>query len=260
MQVSVRATGVGPRAMCSEYARMLFNSFVFAVFFVVVYACYRACARWLAIQNAMLLVASYFFYGWWDWRFLGLIVLSTLVDFVCGRALDRRRDDARDGSELPPAARYTYSPQTRRAILIVSVGINLGILGFFKYFDFFAAGCAELLTTLGLPLQPRLLHLVLPVGISFYTFQTMSYTIDVYRGELRAHRSLLEFAVFVAFFPQLVAGPILRAREFLPQVARPRCPDPHRICEGGYLIFWGLFKKVVIADNLALVVDRIFEA
>ena len=155
---------------------------------------------------------------------------------------------------------YAHSLASRRWILVASVATNLGVLGFFKYFDFFAASMTDLLVALGWELQPRLLNVILPVGISFYTFQTMSYTIDVYRGDLRAHRSLLDFAVFVAFFPQLVAGPILRAKEFLPQITRPRTVDLSRVYEGGYLISWGLFKKIVIADNLAVIVDRAFAA
>ncbi|MHC4441289.1 MAG: MBOAT family O-acyltransferase [Planctomycetota bacterium] len=133
------------------------------------------------------------------------------------------------------------------------------MLGFFKYFDFFASGAAELLRMIGLPLEPRLLHLILPAAISFYTFQTLSYTIDVYRGQIRAEKSLLNFAVFVAFFPQLVSGPILRASYFLPQVARQRRLQLNQIYHGAYWVLWGLFKKIVIADNLAIIVQRVFD-
>ena len=237
---------------------MLFNSFAFAVFFVVIYGLYVASMRKVVVQNLILLAGSYFFYGWWDWRFLGLILLSTVIDFVCGREIDRRRESLTNSGTDSAESPYVNTRRSRRVLLFVSVGANLGILGFFKYFDFFSAGCAELLNTIGLPLEPKLLEIVLPVGISFYTFQTLSYTIDVYRGRIRAQRSLLTFAVFVAFFPQLVAGPILRAREFLPQVSRPRRLDVGHIYEGGYLIFWGLFKKVVVADNLAVLVDGVF--
>ena len=237
---------------------MLFNSFAFAAFFSVVVAIYFACRRRLAWQNGMLLVASYFFYGWWDWRFLGLIMASTLIDFVCGKVLDRRVeiDHNSEGGEPAP---YARTEKTRRAVLLLSVAANLGILGFFKYYDFFAASCAELLDSIGLPMQPRLLHIILPIGISFYTFQTLSYTIDVYRGKLRAHNNLLEFSLFVAFFPQLVAGPIVRARDFLPQVMRRRELDWAQMYEGCYLVLWGLFKKIIIADNVAVVVDRVFD-
>ncbi len=232
---------------------MVFNSFIFAAFFGVFFALYVSLMRRRVAQNVLLLAGSYFFYGWWDWRFLGLIVLSTVIDFACGRALDRREGGATDGA-------YRDSPGRRRLLLWVSVGANLSILGFFKYYDFFAEGCADLLAAIGLPLEPRLLHVILPVGISFYTFQTLSYTIDVYRGRLPAHGSLLDFAVFVAFFPQLVAGPVVRAADFLPQVARPRRIEAERMYEGSYLILWGLFKKVVIADNLgALLVDPTFD-
>ena len=238
---------------------MVFNSFVFAVFFLCFYGVYLLSARRVAVQNLLLLAGSYFFYGWWDWRFLGLIWLSTVVDYLCGRELDRRRSGSdrsdRVDTEVP---RHAHSRRGRRILLSISVVANLGILGVFKYFDFFAVGCVELLEMIGIGLEPRLLNVILPVGISFYTFQTLSYTIDVYRGRIRAQKNLLNFAVFVAFFPQLVAGPILRARDFLPQVARPRRLQLDAIYEGGYLILWGLFKKVVIADNLAIIVDRVF--
>lgn len=237
---------------------MLFNSFPFAVFFLLVLAAYVLSRRRLHIQNVVLLVASYTFYGWWDWRFLLLILASTLIDYVCGRLLDRCRGDTACLDATPDAPPPATSARTRRAILVASVCANLGILGFFKYYDFFAASCAEVLQAIGLPLQPRLLHVILPVGISFYTFQTLSYTIDIYRGHLRAHRNLIDFAVFVSFFPQLVAGPIVRARDFLPQIARPRVWHWERVYEGCYLILWGLFKKVVIADNVAVVADRLF--
>ncbi|MBI4718986.1 MAG: MBOAT family protein [Planctomycetes bacterium] len=231
---------------------MLFNSFVFAGFFAVTYAAYVLTMRRLGLQNALLLVASYYFYGSWDWRFLGLLILSTVVDFACGLLLDLRVGAA--GSD----ATYRLSHGGRRLLLMASVGFNLGVLGFFKYYDFFAGSCAAALASLGVPVRPALLHVVLPVGISFYTFQTMSYTIDVYRGELRACRSPLDFALFVAFFPQLVAGPIVRAADFLPQVSRPRRLDARQVYEGVYLVFWGLFKKVVIADKLAGLVDGVF--
>ncbi|MBP7935417.1 MAG: MBOAT family protein [Phycisphaerae bacterium] len=237
---------------------MVFNSLTFAAFFVVVYGLYVLSAWRLRLQNALLLAASCFFYGYWDWRFLGLIWLSTSIDYLCARLLDRRIGEDPDTGLDPSNAPYLYSAKARRTILVASIVSNLGILGFFKYFDFFATGGASLLRMLGLPLEPRLLNLILPVGISFYTFQSLSYTIDVYRGDLRAVRSLMRFGVFVAFFPQLVAGPILRAREFLPQVCRPRRLNGGEIWTGGYLVLWGLFKKVVIADNLALLVDHVY--
>lgn len=235
---------------------MVFNSSVFAAFFLAFYVAYLLLLRRRRLQNVLILAGSYFFYGWWDWRFLSLIVVSTLIDFMCGRLLDRRTpDDAPNGPRS-----YRYSPRARRALLWTSVLANLGILGFFKYCDFFAAGLSDLLQTIGMPLDIRLLNVILPVGISFYTFQTLSYTIDVYRGRLPATPSLLDFACFVAFFPQLVAGPIVRAAELLPQMARPRHLDRERVYEGAYLLLWGLFKKVVIADNLgARLVDPVFD-
>lgn len=232
---------------------MSFNSTTFGLFFVVVYAAYLITIRWTRLHHLVLLVSSYVFYATWDWRFLSLILLSTGIDYVCGRLLDRTRRN--DGNASP-----TDAQRARRRILIVSVASNLGILGFFKYFDFFVASAGRLLTAIGLGVEPRLLHVILPVGISFYTFQTLSYTIDVYRGELRAHRDLLGFAVFVSFFPQLVAGPIVRAKAFLPQIVTPRRPTREQVGEGSFLMLWGLFKKVVIADNLSTLVDSVFAA
>jgi len=233
---------------------MLFNSFEFAAFYIGVYVLYVAAARSVRVQNLLLLGGSYFFYGCWDWRFLGLIWLSTGLDYIFGLALDRRRAFAgHDGA-------YRYSPAVRRGLVAASVVGNLGILGVFKYYDFFATQAADLMGAIGLPIEPRLLRVALPVGISFYTFQTLSYTIDVYRGELRACRSMVNFATFVAFFPQLVAGPIVRARDFLPQLAAPRRTTAAQFGEGGYLILWGLFKKVVIAGHLAPLADGVFTA
>lgn len=233
---------------------MLFNSISFAAFYGVIYLGYLLSQGRLRRQNLLLLVGSYYFYGCWDWRFLSLICVSTGVDYICGRLLDRGYpSEAADRQSA-----YWRRGSARKTILAISLISNLGILGFFKYCDFFTASAVSLLNTLGLGLEPRLLHIILPVGISFYTFQTLSYTIDIYLGRIRAECGLLNFAVFVAFFPQLVAGPILRASEFLPQVSQPRRLRLQQIYEGGYLILWGLFKKVVIADNLAFWVDRVF--
>ena len=218
---------------------MLFNSVQFFVFFGIVLGLYRLLDhRW---QNRMLLIASYIFYGAWDWRFLSLIWISTFIDFWCGGRMQRAADQ-----------------RSRRRFLMISVVSNLGILGFFKYFNFFSENLIRLAEAAGWNLHPATLDIILPVGISFYTFQSMSYTIDIYRGELKAHDSLLEFALFVAFFPQLVAGPIERARHLLPQVARPRTVTWEQVCEGSYLILWGLFLKVFVADNLAVVVDNAY--
>jgi len=221
---------------------MAFNSFEFAGLLAGVFLLYWLLGR--RGQNGLLLVASYVFYGWWDWRFLGLIWVSTIVDFLVGRALGGADEE-----------------QRRRRLLAISVVVNLGILAFFKYFDFFAAGAADLLRSVGLEATEPTLRIVLPVGISFYTFQTMSYTIDVYRRRLEPTRDLLAFAVFVAFFPQLVAGPIERARRLLPQFAvRRTLPDRERLAGGLVLILIGLVKKVAIADALAPYVQETFAA
>ncbi|MCP4652140.1 MAG: MBOAT family protein [Candidatus Omnitrophica bacterium] len=218
---------------------MLFNTFQFALFFIIVYSLYlKSNHRW---QNAILLVASYIFYGSWDWRFLSLIVLSTILDFYCG-------------------AKIYNSPQQskRKTFLILSIFGNLTILGFFKYFNFFASNLQTLLYHFNVAIQPRFLNILLPVGISFYTFQTMSYTIDIYRKKLEPTTKFFDFALFVAFFPQLVAGPIERAKHLLPQILSPRKVTLDKFYQGLYLIFWGLFMKTFVADNLAQIVDPVF--
>ena len=220
---------------------MLFNSLIFPVFFVVVYAAYLLVSRSYRAQNVLLLVASYVFYGWWDWRFCGLLLLSTVVDFAVARAMDRSDNEGR-----------------RRALLTLSVAVNLGVLGFFKYFDFFFESVEAGLQTLGLNPPDLALRIILPVGISFYTFQTMSYTIDVYRRKMGACSDIFAFGLYVAFFPQLVAGPIERASHLLPQMTRPRQIRSSDIDLGLWLVLWGMFKKVVIADNLAVVANDVF--
>lgn len=218
---------------------MFFNSVQFLVFFLIVLGAYWAMSR--KPQNIFLLVASYVFYGAWDWRFLSLILLSTLVDYYVGAKLH-----ASDNTSV------------RKRYLAISVIVNLAILGFFKYFNFFAGSLQDLVGVFGFQLSAFSLDIVLPVGISFYTFQTMSYTIDIYKGKLEPSKSFLDFALFVAFFPQLVAGPIERAVNLLPQMYNKRKFDFDQFGGGVYLIVWGLFKKVVIADNLAVTVDQIF--
>ena len=211
---------------------MLFNSFEFAVFFILVFSLYLFLShKW---QNRMLLVASYIFYGWWDWRFLFLIFTSTVLDYICGLKIYKTNDTKK-----------------RKLFLFFSIFGNLSILGFFKYFNFFAHSLQALISRFGFFIQPRFLSIILPVGISFYTFQTMSYTIDIYRREMRPTKKFFDFALFVAFFPQLVAGPIERARRLLPQILAPRKLNLDKFYEGCYLIFWGLFQKIFIADNLA---------
>ena len=189
----------------------------------------------------MLLVASYVFYGFWDWRFLSLIWTSTIVDYFCGLRIHDANDEKR-----------------RKFFLVLSVCTNLGLLGFFKYFNFFVESFQDLVSVFGWTPDSVTLNIVLPVGISFYTFQTMSYTIDIYRGRLEPTKRFLDFGLFVAFFPQLVAGPIERGVHLLPQVLNPRRITRDQFYEGLYLICWGLFKKVFIADNLARMVDPIF--
>lgn len=221
---------------------MIFNSIQFVIFFAVVLAAYWQ-LRFKA-QNRMLLVASYVFYGWWDWRFLGLLFVSTAVDFVVGRALGR------DG-EVPASH--------RKRLLLVSMGVNLGILGFFKYFGFFAESLESSLASLGVDFLAPSLGIVLPVGISFYTFQSMSYTIDVYRRDLEPVRDFFDFALYVSFFPQLVAGPIERATRLVPQIIKPRArPSVDDVSSAIALLAIGLVKKVVIADTAADVANDVF--
>ncbi len=220
---------------------MLFNSAAFLAFFVGFYAVYLMVRRHKTKRNIWLLAASAVFYGAWDWRFLSLLAISTVVDFSIGRALAR-----------------TEEAHLRLRWVRLSLLVNLGILGFFKYFGFFADSLGQLLATVGWTLDPITLDVVLPVGISFYTFQTLSYTVDVYRRHIRASESLLDFAVFVSFFPQLVAGPIERAARFLPQVQRVLPLSPADIEHGIVLFAWGLFKKVVLADRAASIANAAF--
>ena len=214
---------------------MVFNSLQFAAFFAVVYALYRVLPH--RAQNVMLLGASYVFYGAWDWRFLSLLLGSTVIDFQVGRYISRER-----------------SPHKRRLALLLSLVYNLGVLGFFKYFDFFADGLARVFGFVGWHLDAVTLHVVLPMGISFYTFMTISYVIDVYRDEINAEDDLLNFALFVAYFPHLVAGPILRASKLLPQIAHRRALTREQNVEGLWLVGWGLFQKMFVADNLSQIV------
>lgn len=219
---------------------MLFNTLTYAVFLPVVLGLY-----WLLRhrqQNAVLLVASYVFYGVWDYRFLALIWISTLVDYTVGIALSRTDDEVK-----------------RKRMFLISVVANLGILGFFKYYGFFVTSFTGLLSNLGLEPNVPLFEVLLPVGISFYTFQTMSYTFDVFRRRMEPTRSLLDFATFVAFFPQLVAGPIERAANLLPQISEPRRRPSFDVFRSGlFLILLGLFKKVAIADAVAPIANDAF--
>lgn len=220
---------------------MLFNSLTFAVFLLVAFTGYWLLQGRLKAQNAWLLLAGCVFYGWWDWRFLGLLAVSTLTDFVVGRKVF----DATD-----PAAKKRW--------VAVGMTVNLVILGFFKYFNFFVDSAGMLLQALGVEAHLPTLRIILPIGLSFYTFQSMSYTLDVYRGKFEPTRDLIGFLAFVSFFPQMVAGPIERAGHMLPQFLQPRRFDAALARDGLRQILWGLFKKIVVADNLSTPVDTAF--
>ncbi len=220
---------------------MLFNSIEFLIFLPTIFLLYWFVFKQLKTQNILILIASYVFYGWWDWRFLFLIVLSTLVDYTMGLQLEK-----------------TEQQQKRKYLLWMSLVFNLGLLGFFKYYNFFIDNWVEAWANMGVTMHKSSLNIILPVGISFYTFQTLSYTIDVYRKKLQPTKDFIAFASFVSFFPQLVAGPIERATHLLPQFYKSRKFDYHVAVSGMKLILWGLFKKVVIADNCATYVNDIF--
>lgn len=226
---------------------MLFNSLHFALFLPIVLALYYLLRQRHEAQNRLLMVASLYFYASWDWRFLGLLFLTMIVDFNVAAWLERMHEAG--------------APQARRKrVLAISMASNLAILGFFKYCNFFIDSLQSFAASLGLHPSLHTLGIVLPIGISFFTFQSMSYTIDVYRGELKAARNFWDFALFVSFFPHLVAGPIMRAVVLLPQVLRPRQTTRQQVNEGIHLIVWGLWKKCFIADNLAPLVDATFNA
>ena len=219
---------------------MTFTTLTFILFLVVVFVLYWS-LRQRAVQNVLLVLASYVFYGWWDWRFCGLMLASSLLDYWVGLGLDRSR---RSG--------------VRRGLLTVAMVGNLGLLGFFKYFNFFAGNLAVAAASIGWKLDLPTLQLVLPVGISFYTFQTMSYSIDIYRRQMPATRNLIDYLAYVSFFPQLVAGPIERGTHLLPQFAQARQFDYAAAAAGCRQMLWGFLKKMVVADNLSPLVDRCF--
>ncbi len=219
---------------------MLFNSLEYFFFLPFVFLIYWGLKK-VSYQNVFILLASYFFYGLWDYRFLSLIFISSLADYLIGISLEK--------SSLP---------KQRKILLTVSVLVNLGILGVFKYYGFFASSLADLFGAMGLDVSFTTLKIVLPVGISFYTFQTMSYTIDIYRGKMQPTRSALNFFTYVAFFPQLVAGPIERAVRLLPQIENKRIFTFEKGRDGLKQILWGLFLKVVVADSCGEFVDQIF--
>tara|TARA_R110002096_G_scaffold161920_2_gene328782 strand:- start:1764 stop:3164 length:1401 start_codon:yes stop_codon:yes gene_type:complete len=221
---------------------MIFNSVTFLIFFVIVFTTYwlipKKNFKW---QNVLLLVASYVFYGWWDWRFLSLIAFSTVLDYVVGLHIHA-------------------SFSKKKMFLLISLISNLGLLGVFKYFNFFIESWVNLWSLFGYEMSISTLNIILPVGISFYTFQTMSYSIDIYRGELKPTKNFIEFATFVSFFPQLVAGPIERASNLLPQLARERKMSLVRFKNGLFQIFIGFFRKVVVADAIGSIIDGIYNA
>ncbi|WP_205635805.1 MBOAT family O-acyltransferase [Algoriphagus antarcticus] len=261
---------------------MLFNSFTFLLFQPIVFLIYWFIfKRSLKLQNAFLLLASYVFYGWWDWRFLGLIIASSALDYWCGLKMgesvitndqgvkqsdgelvassDTRHLTSSNLSDSGLSSPVLRAISGRNKYLTISLIFNLGMLAFFKYFNFFIESAADLISTIGF--QPHLstLNIILPVGISFYTFQTLSYSIVVYRGNLKPTKDPIAFFTFVAFFPQLVAGPIERASNLFPQFFKKREFEYQQGSDGMKLILWGLFKKMVIADNCALVVNPIFD-
>ena len=221
---------------------MLFNSIDFAIFLPLVFGAFWLLPNRSGWQNSTLLLASLVFYGWWDYRFLSLILFSTIVDFTIGQQIQR-----------------TNAQGKRKMLLGISLFTNLGLLGFFKYFNFFQNSFIQAFTFFGHDLEGFSLTIILPVGISFYTFQTLSYTIDVYRKEMTPVRKFIDFATFVTFFPQLVAGPIERAKKIIPQLQASRIFDYQQAKSGLHLIIFGLFRKIVIADNLGIYVDRIWQ-
>ncbi|KAB1071276.1 MBOAT family protein [Tamlana haliotis] len=221
---------------------MLFNSFEYLFFLPTVFILYWFIFnKKLSWQNLLLLIVSYVFYGWWDWRFLSLIIFSSFLDYFAGIQIEKSKNHTR-----------------KKAWLSLSMIANLGFLGFFKYFNFFSASLSEAFLSIGYELDAITLDVILPVGISFYTFQTMSYTIDVYRGKLEPTKKIIAFFAFVSFFPQLVAGPIERATNLLPQFYKKRKFEYHKAADGLRQILWGLFKKIVVADNCAIVVNEVF--
>ena len=219
---------------------MLFNSYIFWVFFALVFILYRRLRH--RAQNYMLLIASYVFYGYWDWRFLFLMLFSTAIDYCAAILIAQSQSRPR-----------------RKGILITSICIQLSLLGLFKYYGFFSQQLASVFSLVGIPVYLPALKFLLPVGISFYTFQTMSYMIDVYRGDYPCEKNFVNFALFVSFFPHLVAGPLVRATKLLPQIATPRARRPDDFREGLYYIAIGLFKKVFVGDNLAAIANSIFQ-
>jgi alginate O-acetyltransferase complex protein AlgI len=223
---------------------MLFNSIQFFIFLIIVFSLYWFFFKnTLRLQNGLIVISSYIFYSWWDWRFLTLILLSTIVDYYVGLRIYNSEQKS-----------------VRKRYLWISILFNLSLLGFFKYYNFFVESWVELFQSFGYTIESVwTLNIILPVGISFYTFQTISYSLDIYKKELQPTKDFISFASYVSFFPQLVAGPIERASRLLPQMLKKRYFNISQAVQGLRLILWGLFKKVVIADSLAIYVDQIFD-
>jgi alginate O-acetyltransferase complex protein AlgI len=221
---------------------MLFNSIDFAIFLPIVFILYWFVTNNnLKLQNFLIVASSYLFYGWWDWRFLSLILFSSLIDYFVGIGLSKQENQAK-----------------RKVLLWTSIIVNLGFLGFFKYYNFFLDNFVSAFSFFGTEIRANSLNIILPVGISFYTFQTLSYSIDVYKRKLEPTKDFIVFSAFVSFFPQLVAGPIERATHLLPQFYKKRTFDYEKAVDGMRQILWGLFKKIVIADNCAEYANLIF--
>ena len=221
---------------------MLFNSLEFLIFFIAFFLLYwKVFNKQLKLQNLLILVGSVIFYGWWDWRFLFLLFFSIVLDFVTGLKISKAEKTS-----------------TKKKWLALSIGINLGFLGFFKYFNFFVTSFADLLQNMGFQPHLHTLNIILPVGISFYTFHGLSYVIDIYKGKIKAEKDFTDYAVFVSFFPLLVAGPIERATHLLPQIKQKRIFNTQQATDGLKQILWGLFKKIAIADVCAEYVNTIF--
>lgn len=221
---------------------MLFNSIDFAIFLPIVFILYWFVAnKNLKFQNLLIVASSYLFYGWWDWRFLSLILISTIVDYSVGLSLSKQENQTK-----------------RKALLWISILVNLSFLGFFKYYNFFLDNFITVFSFFGTEIKGNSLNIILPIGISFYTFQTLSYTIDIYKRKLEPTKDFIAFSAFVSFFPQLVAGPIERAIHLLPQFYKKRVFEYNKAVDGLRQILWGLFKKIVIADNAATYVNQIF--
>lgn len=221
---------------------MLFNSIEFLFFLPIVFLLYWFVFKPLKWQNLLVVVASYIFYGWWDWRFLLLIAFTSLCSYLSGVLIEKN----------------SRSRKTQKAISAANITINLAILGVFKYFNFFTENIDYLFRSFGYKMDCVTLDIILPVGISFYTFQALSYTIDVYKGSIKATHNIVEFFAYISFFPQLVAGPIERATNLLPQFQKKRTFDYEKAVDGCRQILWGFFKKLVVADNCATVVDSIW--